>query len=302
MVDLAALTGGLVQDVEYRSVGKFVLGGALPGRSRASDVRGGWRHGTAGALTYRALDVAAGTKRLERIVRKIVSATPLANRRSHVGGKGILQALAHILDPVFVGFSSKDIRSYHLMCAWKAHEHIEFNFADFQLNDAIDSENESYIKTKLRRKIVRSDVYALLIGTDTWQKTTFVKWEVEVAIETRRCSCPVRSRRRRLSCRGCTPAASRFAPARRPRPGSREEQRRGGSWPWCCSHLAKDAVRRRAYPMGDVPLWVSIWMTARVHARATLARASIRASRSEATPAVLGRSLRPSVPQRTEAR
>jgi len=29
------------------------------------------------------------------------------------------------------------------MCAWKAHEHIEFNFADFQLNDAIDSENES---------------------------------------------------------------------------------------------------------------------------------------------------------------
>ena len=95
MVDLAALTGGLVQDVEYRSVGKFVLGGALPGRSRASDVRGGWRHGTAGALTYRALDVAAGTKRLERIVRKIVSATPLANRRSHVGGKGIPQALAH---------------------------------------------------------------------------------------------------------------------------------------------------------------------------------------------------------------
>ena len=214
----------------------------------------------------------------------------------------ILARAFRILDPVFVGFSSKDIRSYHLMCAWKAHEHIEFNFADFQLNDAIDSENESYIKTKLRRKIVRSDVYALLIGTDTWQKTTFVKWEVEVAIETRRCSCPVRSRRRRLSCRGCTPAASRFAPARRPRPGSREEQRRGGSWPWCCSHLAKDAVRRRAYPMGDVPLWVSIWMTARVHARATLARASIRASRSEATPAVLGRSLRPSVPQRTEAR
>ena len=67
---------------------------------------------------------------------------------------------------------------------WKANENIDFNFANFQLDEAIDSDNEYYIKSKIRPKIVRSDTYALLIGADTYTKTTYVKWEVEVAIET----------------------------------------------------------------------------------------------------------------------
>jgi hypothetical protein len=69
------------------------------------------------------------------------------------------------------------------MCAWKAHEHIDFDFADFQLDEAIASEDEYYIKRVCRDKIRRADTYALLIGQDTFTKTTFVKWEVEVAIE-----------------------------------------------------------------------------------------------------------------------
>ncbi len=69
------------------------------------------------------------------------------------------------------------------MCAWKAHEHIDFDFADFQLDEAIASEDENYIKRICRDNIRRADTYALLIGQDTFTKTTFVKWEVEVAIE-----------------------------------------------------------------------------------------------------------------------
>ena len=38
------------------------------------------------------------------------------------------------------------------MCAWKANENIDFNFADFQLEEAIDSENEYYIKSRCRDK------------------------------------------------------------------------------------------------------------------------------------------------------
>jgi hypothetical protein len=87
------------------------------------------------------------------------------------------------LPRTFVGFSSTDIGHYRLMCAWKEHEHIDFDFADFQLEQAIDSENESYIKRVCRDKIRQSGTYALLIGQDTSTKTTFVKWEVEVAIE-----------------------------------------------------------------------------------------------------------------------
>jgi len=87
------------------------------------------------------------------------------------------------LPRTFVGFSSTDISYYHMMCAWKENENIDFNFADFQLEEAIDSGNEYYIRQVCRDRIRLTDTYMLLIGTDTWTKTTFVKWEVEVAIE-----------------------------------------------------------------------------------------------------------------------
>lgn len=83
----------------------------------------------------------------------------------------------------FVSFSSTDIQRYHLMCAWKAHEHIDFNFADFQLEEAINSTNSYYIKSRCAAKIRRSDTFVLLVGTDTYTKTLFVQPEVEAAIE-----------------------------------------------------------------------------------------------------------------------
>jgi MTH538 TIR-like domain (DUF1863) len=70
-----------------------------------------------------------------------------------------------------------------LMCAWDAHEDIAFNFADVQLDEAINSDNPSYIKSICRDQIRRASTFVLLIGTDTWTKADFVKYEVEVAIE-----------------------------------------------------------------------------------------------------------------------
>jgi hypothetical protein len=87
------------------------------------------------------------------------------------------------LPRTFVSFSSTDIGYYRMMCAWKGSEDIDFNFADFQLDDAIKSENEYYIKQICREKIRQTDTFVLLIGNDTYIKTTVVKWQVEVAIE-----------------------------------------------------------------------------------------------------------------------
>lgn len=83
----------------------------------------------------------------------------------------------------FVSFSSADKGRYDLMCAWKAHEHIDFNFADFQLDEAINSQRPSYIKSVCAAKIGRVDTFILLIGNDTYTKTVFVKDEVEAAVE-----------------------------------------------------------------------------------------------------------------------
>ena len=87
------------------------------------------------------------------------------------------------LPRTFVSFSSADKRWYDLMCAWKAHEHIDFNFADFQLDEAINSQNPYYIKQVCAAKVRRADTFVLLIGNDTYTKTVFVKDEVEVAVE-----------------------------------------------------------------------------------------------------------------------
>jgi hypothetical protein len=83
----------------------------------------------------------------------------------------------------FVSFSSTDKPRYHMMEAWKAHEHIDFNFANFQLDEAVKSNDPHYIKKVCRNKVRKVDSFVLLIGPDTYTKTVFVKDEVQVAIE-----------------------------------------------------------------------------------------------------------------------
>src|SRR6185295_8283791 len=87
------------------------------------------------------------------------------------------------LPRTFVSFSSADKGRYDLMCAWKAHKHIDFNFADFQLDEALNSQTPFYIKSVCAAKVRRADTFVLLIGNDTHTKAVFVKDEVEVAVE-----------------------------------------------------------------------------------------------------------------------
>ncbi|HTS17218.1 MAG TPA: TIR domain-containing protein [Verrucomicrobiae bacterium] len=87
------------------------------------------------------------------------------------------------LPRTFVGFSSTDIKCYWLMLAWKENENVDFDFTDCQLQDEVDSENEAYIKSKIRNRIGMAAKFALLIGEDTRYKYKYVRWEAEVAIE-----------------------------------------------------------------------------------------------------------------------
>jgi hypothetical protein len=87
------------------------------------------------------------------------------------------------LPRTFVGFSSTDIHCYRLMLAWKASDHIDFNFTNCQLGSEVNSENEAYIKNKCRERINMAGTFAVLIGQDTRSKHKYVRWEMEVAIE-----------------------------------------------------------------------------------------------------------------------
>jgi hypothetical protein len=87
------------------------------------------------------------------------------------------------LPRTFVGFSSTDLNYYRLMLAWKAHEKIDFDFVDCQLQSELNSEDEEYIKRKCRTRINMAGTYILLIGVDTRSKHKYVRWEAEVALE-----------------------------------------------------------------------------------------------------------------------
>src|SRR2546427_11173613 len=87
------------------------------------------------------------------------------------------------LPRTFVGFSSTDIHCYRLMQAWKQNQRIDFNFTDCQLPDVIRSDDEAYVKRRLRERIDMAGTFAMLIGEDTRFQRKFVPWEAEVAIE-----------------------------------------------------------------------------------------------------------------------
>ena len=89
------------------------------------------------------------------------------------------------LPRTFVGFSSTDAKYYRLMLAWKGHEHIDFDFCDCQLDRAVRSEDETYIKSVCRARLGMAGTFIQLIGTDTRYKHKYVKWEAEVALEKR---------------------------------------------------------------------------------------------------------------------
>lgn len=68
------------------------------------------------------------------------------------------------LPRAFVGFSSTDIKYYRLMQAWNENINIDFDFADCQLYDDINSEGENYIKSKCRKRINMAGKFIQLIG------------------------------------------------------------------------------------------------------------------------------------------
>lgn len=55
----------------------------------------------------------------------------------------------------FVSFSSTDIGRYRMMMAWSANEHIDFIFKEFQLDEAINSQNPSYIRSVCSKAKIR---------------------------------------------------------------------------------------------------------------------------------------------------
>lgn len=71
----------------------------------------------------------------------------------------------------YVAFASEDIQQYRMMEAWKANEHIEFNFFDaHDLYISRDSSNPETIKRNLRERLKNAKQIVLLGSRDCKNK------------------------------------------------------------------------------------------------------------------------------------
>lgn len=88
----------------------------------------------------------------------------------------------------YVAFASEDIGKYRMMAAWKASEHIEFDF--FNAHDlfiARDTSKPETIKRNLRERMKNAKQVVLLGSKDGKRKgsdgVSFLAYEIEVIIE-----------------------------------------------------------------------------------------------------------------------
>jgi MTH538 TIR-like domain (DUF1863) len=85
----------------------------------------------------------------------------------------------------YVGFDADtDMRSYRLMQAWKGNEHIDFDFYNVHdINSNPNLTSEVNIKKQLRERFENTKNFVLLVGEKTKNLYTYVRWEIDQAIE-----------------------------------------------------------------------------------------------------------------------
>lgn len=88
----------------------------------------------------------------------------------------------------YVAFASEDISKYRLMEAWKANEHIDFDFFDaHDLFISRDTSKPETIKRNLRERLKNAKQVVLLGSKDGKRKgsdnVSFLAHEIEVIIE-----------------------------------------------------------------------------------------------------------------------
>lgn len=77
-----------------------------------------------------------------------------------------------------------DMHYYLLMKAWHNNENFDFTFVNaHDITQARDSSTEETIKRSLKQRLNASDVFVVLIGSNTKNLYKFVRWEIEVALD-----------------------------------------------------------------------------------------------------------------------
>lgn len=87
----------------------------------------------------------------------------------------------------YVAFASEDIYGYRLMQAWRAHDHIEFDFYDaHDINTALDTSQPDTIRRRLRERLANTKQAVVLVSDTTKPKggrpSSFLYYEIETIV------------------------------------------------------------------------------------------------------------------------
>jgi MTH538 TIR-like domain (DUF1863) len=79
----------------------------------------------------------------------------------------------------------KDRYAYGFMKGWKVNERVEFDFRDAHDVGAMTgrAQDETYVKSELRKRMKVSSQVLVLVGESTKYLRKFVGWEIDLAIE-----------------------------------------------------------------------------------------------------------------------
>jgi hypothetical protein len=71
------------------------------------------------------------------------------------------------------------------MRGWNANKNTSFDFQDAHDLDTMTgaAQNEQYVKSKLRQRVLRASAVLVLIGENTRWLYKYVRWELELALE-----------------------------------------------------------------------------------------------------------------------
>jgi hypothetical protein len=87
---------------------------------------------------------------------------------------------------VFVSYHSatEDTNHKNLLVAWSKNDssHFDIKFDDLSVGVSINSDNATYIKSVIKRKISDSSLFLCLVGQNT-HNSEWVKWEIDKAVE-----------------------------------------------------------------------------------------------------------------------
>jgi hypothetical protein len=92
---------------------------------------------------------------------------------------------------IFISHHRDDIQQVNGLRLMAQNENVDMDFYDASLTVAVQSENNSYVKSVIRQKIERASIVLCLIGNGTASRE-MVDWELRTAVELRKGVCGVR--------------------------------------------------------------------------------------------------------------